>query len=128
MTPVDPLAALEQRLDAALRVYETGAGRGWAEVENLLTEAYGRLLSLEAIGIRLERQLSEPEPPAGDEARAEERRDLELFRRALLADVTRLRQSLGRYKARCLAAQARFDLEADRRFGREAEGRLRRSA
>lgn len=108
MAALDPLTALEQRIEAALGAYEVGAGGGWTEVEEFLTEAYGRLLSLEAIRTRLERLLSEPVAPEGEGAIAEERRDLERFRDVVLADVARLRQSLGSYKTRGLEARGRF--------------------
>jgi hypothetical protein len=101
----DPLAALEQRIDLVLTSFESGNAGSWADVEELLTEGYGRLLAVEAVCVRLEGQLDDDGSASrGSEADAE-RRDLEEFHRILVADAAGLRDTLARFKTRGLAAR-----------------------
>ena len=104
----DPLAALEQRIEAALAGFEADGGTSWAHVEGLLTEGYGRLLSIEAICARLGRQLEEDGQGEADRQGPADRRELEEFHSTMLRDVARLRGSLGRFKQRGLEARGRF--------------------
>lgn len=107
-TPADPLDALEERIEAALARLEGGDSRSWAQVEELLTEGYGKLLSVEAICARLERQLEEDGQGEADRQGAASRRELEGFHSTMLGDAARLRRSLGRFKARGIEARGRF--------------------
>jgi hypothetical protein len=104
--PADPLECLERRIEGVIAAFETGGRSSWDEVEAVLMEGYGRLLSLEAMCTRLERELTEPASAAaanGDSAEA--RGELEEFQSMLAADAARLRQRLGRFKARGLKAR-----------------------
>jgi hypothetical protein len=110
LTALDPLAALERRLQKAVEDYEASHGAAWPEVEDLLTEGYGRLLAIEAMCTRLGRQVgcTEARPGQNGADPSVSRRELEEFYGALTADAARLRQGLGRFKARGLAARRRF--------------------
>jgi hypothetical protein len=92
----DPLHALEQRIELVIAGFESGNGSSWADVEDVLTEGYGRVLATEAICVRLQGDGTADEP------------ELEEFRTMLSADIARLRRSLGGFKTRGLEARRRF--------------------
>jgi len=106
--PADPLDALEERIEAALARFEAGDSRSWPQVEELLTEGYGKLLSVEAICARLGRQLDEDGHDEADRQGTASRRELEEFHSRMLEDAARLRRSLGRFKSRGVEARGRF--------------------
>jgi hypothetical protein len=89
--------------------FEATRGSSWTELEELLTEGYGRLLATEAMCSRLGRQVAGAEAtPSRNGDPSVSRRELEEFHKALAADAARLRLGLGRFKARSLAARTRF--------------------
>jgi hypothetical protein len=103
----DPLHALKEHIDLVLTTYESGEGGSWGDVEEALTEGYGRLLAVEALGVRLDAQLvGNGSAPTG--GRTAERQELEEFRRALANDAAGLRSTLGRFKARGIEARRRL--------------------
>jgi hypothetical protein len=110
----DPLDALEQRIEETLAGFERGEGSGWDEVESLLTGGYARLLAVETLCLRIDRQLDSGNGNGNGSAAhaSRELEELDAFHRTLIADADRIRQQLGRFKSRALEARQRHAASA----------------
>jgi hypothetical protein len=97
----DPLDVLEAQIEEVLSDFESG-GTDWADLEEMLTEGYGRLLAVETLLLRLDQQVGTQNGHSG-----EGNPELDEFRQTLVADAARLRDNLGRFRNRGLEARRR---------------------